>query len=86
MSTDNQQQEIWKKFNKQPGAAGAPRLTPEEEKKLNLRQIVIYLALTFLLTYSTEIFGIIPMVGSCMRCPTRPPLRLLILIWICWSS
>ncbi len=50
MSTDNQQQEIWKKFNKQPGAAGAPRLTPEEEKKLNLRQIVIYLALTFLLT------------------------------------
>lgn len=64
MSTDNQQQEIWKKFNKQPGAAGAPRLTHEEEKKLNLRQIVIYLALTFLLTYSTEIFGIIPMVGS----------------------
>ena len=64
MSTVNQQQEIWKKFNKQPGAAGAPRLTPEEEKKLNLRQIVIYLALTFLLTYSTEIFGIIPMVGS----------------------
>lgn len=45
-------------------AAGAPRLTPEEEKKLNLRQIVIYLALTFLLTYSTEIFGIMPMVGS----------------------
>ncbi len=64
MSTDNQQQEIWKKFNKQPGAAGTPRLTPEEEKKLNLRQIVIYLALTFLLTYSTEIFGIMPMVGS----------------------
>ncbi len=64
MSTDNQQQEIWKKFNKQPGAAGAPRLTHEEEKKLNLRQIVIYLALTFLLTYSTEIFGIMPMVGS----------------------
>lgn len=64
MSTDNQQQEIWKKFNKQPVAAGAPKLTPEEEKKLNLRQIVIYLALTFLLTYSTEIFGIMPMVGS----------------------
>lgn len=64
MSTDNNQQEIWKKFNKQPGAMGAPKLTPEEEKKQNLKQIGIFLLLTFLLTYSTEIFGIMPMVGS----------------------
>lgn len=62
------QQEIWKKFNKQGNGAGrmggAPRLTPEEEKKMNLKQIGIYLLITFLLTYGTEIFGIMPMVGS----------------------
>lgn len=64
----NTQQEIWKKFNKQGsnagGIGGAPRLTPEEEKKLNLKQMGVYLLITFLLTYGTEIFGIMPMVGS----------------------
>lgn len=66
MSTDYNQQEIWKKFNKQGSGAGggAQKLTPEEEKKQNLKQIGIYLLITFLLTYGTEIFGIMPMVGS----------------------
>lgn len=68
MSTDNNQQEIWKKFNKQGSGTGvvntAPRLTPEEEKKRNLKQIGIYLLITFLLTYGVEIFGIMPMAGE----------------------
>jgi len=66
MSTENNQQEIWKKFNKQGsgGAKSAPALTPEEEKKRNLKQIGIYLLITFLLTYGTEIFGIMPLVES----------------------
>ena len=52
MSTDNQQQEIWKKFNKQPGAAGAPRLTHEEEKAL--RRGLVEKALKALETEVTE--------------------------------
>ena len=67
MSTDyTQQQEIWKKFNKQGsnGANGAPKLTPEEEKKQNLKQIGIFLLITFVLTYGTEIFGIMPLAGG----------------------
>ncbi len=66
MSTDNNQQEIWKKFNKQGngGPGSAPKLTPEEQKKLNLKQIGMYLLITFLLTYGTEIFGIMPLIQS----------------------
>ncbi len=36
----------------------------KEEKNQNIRQIVIYLLITFVLTYGTEIFLIMPMVGS----------------------
>ncbi len=68
MDTDHNQQEmqeIWKKFNKQGNGAGgvkpAPKLTPEEEKKRNLKQIGLYLLITFALTYVVEIFGIMPM-------------------------
>ncbi len=65
MSTEgNNNQEIWKKFNKPNTANGAPKMTPQEEKKFNLRQIGIYLAVTFLMTWGTEIFGIMPMMGS----------------------
>ena len=65
MSTEgNNNQEIWKKFNKPNPANGAPKMTPQEEKKFNLRQIGIYLAVTFLMTWGTEIFGIMPMMGS----------------------
>ena len=71
MDTDNNQQEmqeIWKKFNKKGSGAGgvkpAPRLTPEEEKRRNRRQIGIYLLITFALTYGTEIFGIMPIVEN----------------------
>ncbi|MCM1136134.1 MAG: CPBP family intramembrane metalloprotease [Clostridium sp.] len=35
-----------------------------EEKKENRKQIIIFLAVTFLLTYGMEIFVIMPMVGS----------------------
>lgn len=35
-----------------------------DEKKANLKQIVIYLLVTFILTYGMEIFVIMPMVGS----------------------
>lgn len=34
------------------------------EQKLNLKRIIIYLVLTFVLTYGVEIFLIMPMVGS----------------------
>lgn len=34
------------------------------EEKLNLKRIMIYLVITFLLTYGVEIFLIMPMVGS----------------------
>lgn len=34
------------------------------EKKLNLKRIIIFLAVTFLLTYGIEIFLIMPMAGS----------------------
>ena len=68
MDTDNDQQEmqeIWKKFNKQGNSEGgvkpAPKLTPEEEKRRNLKQIGIYLLITFLMTYVVEIFVIMPM-------------------------
>lgn len=71
MDTDNNQQqmeEIWKKFNKQGGSTGgvkpAPKLTPEEEKKRNLKQTGIYLLITFALTYGTEIFGIMPLMEN----------------------
>ena len=68
MDTDNDQQEmqeIWKKFNKQGNSEGgvkpAPKLTPEEEKRRNRKQIGIYLLITFLMTYVVEIFVIMPM-------------------------
>lgn len=71
MDTDNnrqEMQEIWKKFNKQGSSGGgvktAPGLTPEEEKKRNRKQIGIYILITFALTYGTEIFGIMPIVGD----------------------
>lgn len=35
-----------------------------DEKKANIRQIVIYLLITFIITYGLEIFAIMPMVGS----------------------
>lgn len=34
------------------------------EEKLNTRRILLYLAITFILTYGIEIFIIMPMVGS----------------------
>lgn len=65
MSTEgNNNQEIWKKFNKTNAAGNAVKMTPQEEKKFNLKQIGIYLAVTFLMTWGTEIFGIMPMLGS----------------------
>lgn len=35
-----------------------------DEKKANIRQIVIYLLITFIFTYAVEIFVIMPMAGS----------------------
>lgn len=75
MNTENDQQEvkpqeIWKKFEKQGGngkgnnKGNVPKLTPEEEKKQNLKQIGMYLLVTFLLTYGTEIFGIMPLLNG----------------------
>ncbi len=39
-------------------------ITASEDKKLNSRRIIIYLAITFILTYATEIFIIAPLWGS----------------------
>lgn len=71
MDTDNNQQEmqeIWKKFNKQGKGTGGvkpvPSLTPEEDKRRNRKQIGMYILITFVLTYGTEIFGIMPMAGN----------------------
>ena len=35
-----------------------------DEKKANIRQMVIYLLITFIFTYAVEIFVIMPMAGS----------------------
>ena len=43
MSTEgNNNQEIWKKFNKPNTANGAPKMTPQEEKKFNLREATMH--------------------------------------------
>lgn len=59
MNADNNSEVI-----KNPKNREGKVILTEEEKKQNIKQIVIYLLITFLVTYGIEIFMIMPMVGS----------------------
>lgn len=47
-----------------PAGNDISQISAHEERKTNNRQIVIYLLITFILTYGMEIFMIMPIVGS----------------------